>query len=147
MSDDEQRREAARILALTGGDAGRAFEMLERQLSVTVMRTQVLLSLSGIVVTVTGFSGEAIARVGLVAKVSISLGILLVLAAAVTAILGVLRVRWLTQMLADDAEETLLRAIRVRDEKSDALARASWLFAAGFALYCVAIAQLLARAG
>lgn len=143
---DAQRREAARILALTGGDAGRAFEMVERQLNVTVMRTQVLLSLSGIVVTVTGFSGEAIARVGVVAKASISLGILFVLAAAVTAILGVLRVRWLTQVLADEPGETLLRAIHVRDAKSDSLARASWLFAAGFALYCVAIAQLLVNA-
>ncbi len=143
---DARRSEAARILALTGGDAGRAFEVVERQLSVTVMRTQVLLSLSGIVITVTGFSGEAIARVGVLAKASISLGILLVLAAAVTVILGVLRVRWLTQVLADEPEETLRAALSVRDAKSESLARASWLFAAGFALYCVAIAQLLVNA-
>lgn len=134
------------ILALTKGDAARAFEMLERQLSVTVMRTQVLLSLSGIVVTVTGFSGEAIARVSMVAKMSISGGILLVLAAAVTAILGVLRVRWLTQELDEDADQTLVRAIEIRDRKSESLVRASWLFVAGFALYCVAIAQLLVHA-
>ncbi|MCC6649374.1 MAG: hypothetical protein IT374_27865 [Polyangiaceae bacterium] len=146
MSDGARAREAARILALAGGDAARAFEVVERQLSVTVVRTQVLLSLSGIVITVTGFSGEAIARVGLAAKASISLGILLVLAAAVTVILGVLRVRWLTQVLTDDPSETLLLALRVRDDKSASLARASWLFAAGFSLYCVAIAQLLLHA-
>ena len=36
--------------------------MVERQLSVLVLRTQVMLSLSGIVITVTGFSGRAIAQ-------------------------------------------------------------------------------------
>ena len=134
------------ILALTKGDGSKAFAMLESQLSVAVMRTQVLLSLSGIVITVTGFSGEAIARVGAVAKASISAGIVFVLAAAVTAIVGVLRVRWLTQELDDDVERTLLRAIEIRDRKTASLKTASWLFVVGFSLYCAAIAQLLLHA-
>jgi hypothetical protein len=56
------RKEAERILALAKGDTLKAYEMVERQLSVLVLRTQVILSLSGIVITVTGFSGRAIAQ-------------------------------------------------------------------------------------
>jgi len=44
------------------GDALRSYEIVERQLGVLVLRAQVMLSLSGIVITVTGFSGRAIAE-------------------------------------------------------------------------------------
>src|SRR5262245_31142740 len=106
--------EAARILTLTGGDPLRAFEILERQMSVLVLRAQVMLSLSGIVITVTGFSGRAVAQTSALARGSISIGIFLVLAAAAVAIGGVLRLRWLTQELAEDPLLTLTRGIALR---------------------------------
>src|SRR5262249_37850115 len=69
--------EAARIVALVGGDHRAAYELIEKQLAVLVLRTQVLLSLSGIVITVTGFSGRAIALVSDAARVAITAGIIL----------------------------------------------------------------------
>ena len=42
-------------MALTRGDPVRAYELVQSQFSVLVLRTQVMLSLSGIVITVTGF--------------------------------------------------------------------------------------------
>jgi hypothetical protein len=110
---------------------------------VLVLRTQVLLSLSGIVITVTGFSGHAIARTGLAARLSITIGIVLVLAAALTAIGGVLRLRWLSQMVGDEVSVTLDRGIALRERKARWLAAAMILFGIGFSCYCVAIAQLL----
>ena len=108
-----------------------------------VLRTQVLLSLSGIVITVTGFSGRAIAQTGDLARVLISAGILIVLSAALTAIGGVLKLRWLTQDIADDPLTTVTRALALRDAKSRSLGVAMILFGIGFACYCAAIAQLL----
>jgi len=105
------REEARRILSLTSDDALKAFEIVERQMNVLVLRTQVMLSLSGIVITVTGFSGRAIAQTSTVARDAIAAGIFVVLAAAAVAIGGVLRLRWLTQQLDPDAEATLTRAI------------------------------------
>src|SRR5512135_56281 len=96
------RQEAEQILKLSRGDTQRAFDRVERQLSVLVLRTQVLLSLSGIVITVTGFSGRAIAETSNLARLSIATGILTVLAAAAVAIGGVLSLRWVTQALVDD---------------------------------------------
>lgn len=143
MDADPHHDEASRIARLVGGDHRAAFELLERQLAVLVLRTQVLLSLSGIVITVTGFSGRAIAQTGVVARVSITVGILLVLAAALTAVGGVLRLRWLSQILGDDAATTLARGIALRERKARFLAVSMVLFSLGFSCYVVAIAQLL----
>ncbi|MBL8917188.1 MAG: hypothetical protein JNM17_41170 [Archangium sp.] len=135
--------EVKRIIALTQGDAVKAYQLVQDQLSVLVLRTQVMLSLSGIVITVTGFSGKAIAQTSELARVLVASGILIVLAAAAVAIGGVLRLRWLTQELTDDFEQTLVRMVSMRDQKSKFLTAALVLFVFGFACYCVAIALML----
>jgi hypothetical protein len=135
--------EVKRIVALTAGDAVKAYELVQAQLSVLVLRTQVMLSLSGIVITVTGFSGRAIAQTGDLARGLVAAGILIVLGAAATAIGGVLRLRWLSQELTDDFERTLHRMLEIRDAKARYLSAALVLFVIGFACYCVAIALML----
>lgn len=123
-----------------------AYHMLERQLSVLVLRTQVLLSLSGIVITVTGFSGRAIAETGPLARICISVGIAVVLAAAVTAIAGVLRLRWLSETLGPDPVENVVVGLAIRNSKARFLNVALVLFVVGFAFYVTAVIQLLAIA-
>jgi hypothetical protein len=140
------RDEAERIYRLVGSDTLKAYEMVERQLSVLVLRTQVMLSLSGIVITVTGFSGRAIAQTSNLARYSIAVGILVVLASAAAGIWGVLRLHWLTQTIEEDAIAMLTRGIEIRDAKSHYLRIALVLFVCGFSLYCFAIAQLLLAA-
>jgi hypothetical protein len=140
------RDEAERIYKLVGGDTLKAYEMVERQLSVLVLRTQVMLSLSGIVVTVTGFSGRAIAQTSNLARYSIAAGIMVVLSSAAVAIWGVLRLHWLTQAIEEDTIAMLTKGIEIRDAKSLYLRMALVLFVCGFSLYCFAIAQLLLAA-
>ncbi len=135
--------EVKRIMALTRGDPVRAYELVQSQFSVLVLRTQVMLSLSGIVITVTGFSGRSIAQTSELARNLVAVGILVVLAAAAVAIGGVLRLKWLTQELTDDPEQTLIRMLDRRDEKSRYLNVALVLFVSGFACYCVSIALML----
>src|SRR5437868_2886032 len=138
-----RRREAEHILKLCLNDHMRAYEVVERQLAVLVLRAQVMLSLSGIVITVTGFSGRAIAETSHLARACISSGILMVLFSAAVAIAGVLRLRWLSQLIDDEPIVTLLRGLEVRDRKSRNLRTALMIFVSGFALYCLAIAQFL----
>jgi lysylphosphatidylglycerol synthetase-like protein (DUF2156 family) len=140
------RDEAERIYKLAGSDTLRAYEMVERQLAVLVLRTQVMLSLSGIVITVTGFSGRAIAETSDLARWSIASGIMIVLLSAAAAIWGVLRLQWLTQTIDEDTVAMLTRGIEIRDAKSRFLRAALVLFICGFSLYCFAIAQLLIAA-
>lgn len=134
--------EARALLRIAGGEL-EAYQMLERQLNVLVLCTQVVLSLAGIVITVTGFSGRAIAETGALARGCIAAGIFIVLASAVTAIGGVLRLQWLSQTLGDDAFANILRGIEIRERKARYLGVALVLFAVGFALYVIAIVQLL----
>ena len=138
-----RRREAEHILNLCLKDHLRAYELVERQLAVLVVRAQVLLSLSGIVITVTGFSGRAIADSSRLARVSIAAGILVVLASAAMAMAGVLRLKWLSQDIDDEPIVTLLRILELRDRKSRNLRWALALFVIGLSLYCLAIFQLL----
>ncbi len=135
--------EVKRILVLTKGDPAKAYELVQSQFSVLVLRTQVMLSLSGIVITVTGFSGRTIAQTSVFARGLVAAGILIVLSAAAVAIGGVLRLRWLTQELTDDPEETLVRMLDIRDTKSRYLGVSLLLFVVGFACYCLAIALML----
>jgi hypothetical protein len=143
----ERADEAKQILELASGDRFRAFDLVEKQLAVLVLRTQVMLSLSGIVITVTGFSGRAIAETSLLARVSIVSGLFVVLAAAAVAVTGVLRLRWLTQELGGETLVMLERILAIRDRKSRFLRLALGLFVTGFTLYCFAVAQLLVAAG
>jgi hypothetical protein len=143
----EVSTEARAILELCDGDRRQAFEVVHGQLSVLVLRTQVMLSLSGIVITVTGFSGRAIAETSLLARVSVVSGLVLVLSAAAVAVWGVLRLKWLTQELHPDPVRMLERGIALRDRKARDLSVALTLFVVGFALYCLAVAQLLVAAG
>lgn len=135
--------EVKRIIALTKGDPVKAYELVQQQLNVLVLRTQVMLSLSGIVVTVTGFSGRTIAQTSELARNLVATGIVIVLGAAAVAIGGVLRLRWLTQDMTDDTEATLTRMLDMRDQKARYLNVALLLFVIGFACYCVAIALML----
>ena len=102
-----------------------------------------MVSLSGIVITVSGFSGKAIAQTSLLARGCIVSGLFTVLLAAAVAVWGVLRLRWLTQEIQGQPLETLELALSVRNKKSRYLSAALALFVSGFGLYCVAVALLL----
>ena len=74
--------EADRILALYGDDLPAVMTMLERQFVVLHNRAQVLLTLCGIVISTTGFSGRIIAGTNALAQVLIVGGVALVLLSA-----------------------------------------------------------------
>ena len=136
--------EARRILALVAGDAARAVAMLETQLNTVHARAQVLLSLAGVVVTVTGFSGRAIAASSVACGGLLVGGLGVVLASAVFVFSRVAGLRWVTADLGDDLEESLVRMIARRDRKTRAYHRGGALLCLGLALYGAAIALHLA---
>jgi hypothetical protein len=133
--DPPPRVEAERILALCGGDALRAFDIVQSQHATLVLRTQVMLSLSGIVITVTGFSGRGKAQT--TARV---------LLAAAVLVAGVLRLKWLTQALREDTLASIVFGLELRNRKAKFLSIGLSFFVVGFSLYVLAVAQLLVAA-
>jgi hypothetical protein len=141
-----RRREAEHILKLCLGDHLRAYQLVERQLSRLINRAQVMVSVSGLVVALTGFSGRAIAQTSQSARVCVAGAVLTLVIASAMAVIGVLRLRWLSQEIDDEPVVTLLRGLEVRDRKAENLRRAIAMFVVGFALYAAAVAQLLLAA-
>lgn len=119
VPNQERQAEIDRIIRVYGRDDLRAImEALERQFMVLHHRSQVLLGLSGIVITTTGFSGRLIAGTNELAKWLIIAGVALVMAAAATVCYGVLHLRWLTQQPGDDIERWLEQTLSYRDRKT-----------------------------
>lgn len=136
-------REAQRILTITDGDLFKSLELLAGQLNVLQTRAQVLMSLAGVVITVTGFSGRLIAARDPIAQACIVGGVFLVLASAIYVFLRVMGLRWVTQGLEDEPATALTAVIRRRNARTQAYRIGGILLFLGFALYCTAVAILL----
>lgn len=138
------QEEARRMLALVNGELSRAVRMLEEQLNVLHTRAQVLLTLAGAVITVTGFSGRLIAATGPWGKASVITGLFVVIASAAWVFSTVMSVKWVSTDLADSAESTLLVLIHRRNQKTRAYKIGGLLLCAGLAIYGIAVSLMLA---
>jgi hypothetical protein len=137
------RREAELILRLNDGDLLQALDLLDRQLGTLHTRAQVLMSLAGVVVTVTGFSGRTIAGTSPLGQASIVAGLAVVLTSAVWLYARVMRIRWFTSALDAEPADALEAMIERRNRKTAAYQIGGAILCAGFALYCLAIASML----
>jgi len=135
--------EANRILSLTGNDMLKALELLEKQLNTLHSRAQVLMSLAGIVVTVTGFSGRLIAATSLVSQSLVISGLATVLTSAVWVFSRVMGIRWVTSGLTKDHIDSLEKIIERRNKKTRAFSRGGIILCVGLFLYSIAFAMML----
>jgi hypothetical protein len=137
---DEETRH---LLALYDGDAATIMGCIEGQLTILSGRAQTLLSLAGITITVTGFSGANIARSGRPAAFLLVSGLVLVLVAASMAMRGILAVRWTTSIRPCSLEAAIHAALDVRDAKTRAFSRSLGILILGLSLYVASVAYLL----
>ncbi len=135
--------EADRILGEYQQSLPRIMEMLERQFGVLHGRAQVLLTLCGIVISTTGFSGRLIAGTNVQAQTLIIIGVALVLLSAAVTCYMVLHLRWLTLQSGETVKDWLLTSLRYRDLKTTSYRWALLVMIAGLTCYCAAIAIML----
>jgi hypothetical protein len=143
MSCLTRTEEADRILTLYGNDLPAIMTMLERQFVVLHNRAQVLLTLCGIVISTTGFSGRVIAGTNALAQALIVGGVALVLLSAAIVVWGVLHLRWLTMQSGEDTRAWLLTSLDYRDRKTNAYRVGIVVMLIGLTLYVGAIAVML----
>src|SRR5215210_760380 len=79
------------------GALAACLDLISQQLTVIQGRSQLLLTLSTLTLTITGFSGPQIATTSSFARVSIVAGIGCVLLSTVLILLSSLRLKWVTQ--------------------------------------------------
>jgi hypothetical protein len=135
--------EAQHLIELYGGDAPNIMGRIEGQLAILASRAQTLLSLAGITITVTGFSGASIAKSGTAAAVLLVTGLVLVLVAAAHTMWEILRVRWSTTLRPCALAEAVDYALAMRDRKTLAYSRALVLLILGLTLYVSSVGMLL----
>jgi len=142
MPDMSQIAEARRLLELHHGDAARTYDVVRQQFMVLQQRSQLLLTLATITLTITGFSGPKMVQSGIFARWAMGIGLTLVLASVLVLLHG-LRVKWLSQFDAGSPEATLAEAIAYRDRKTARYQAEIALLAVGIASYVVAVIAYL----
>ncbi|HQY89002.1 MAG TPA: hypothetical protein PK402_10100 [Tepidisphaeraceae bacterium] len=143
MRSIPRETEIARILAHYKDDFPGIMSMLERQFAVLHNRAQVLLTLCGIVISTTGFSGRLIAGTNSTAQAFIIIGIAFVLLSTTVVAYSVLHLRWLTMQAGDDVRSWLTTSIEYRDYKTVSYRIALLIMIFGLIFYCAAIAVML----
>lgn len=137
------QNEAHAILKLCNEDTKAALEIVERHLNTLYARAQILLSLAGIVVTVTGFSGRLIAGSSPLAQYFLVAGLLVALGSAAWICLNVMPIRWVTGYLEGAPVQAIEAILRRRDQKTKAYRVGSIILCLGLTLYCISIALML----
>jgi len=140
-----EKEEAKKILLLTNQDLLKALELLEKQLNTIHARAQVLMSLAGIVVTVTGFSGRLIAATSVISQILVIAGLITVLTSAVWVFSRVMGIKWVTTGLTENAAESVQKIIERRNRKTRAYSRGGVILCVGLLLYSIAFVMMLLK--
>ena len=91
------------------------FTVLRDSFSLLQTRSQMLLGLATICLTITGFSGPRMAASNGWSRFFIGFGLAFVLFSVVALVAGPLRLRWMTAWKAGDTDQTLLLHLRQRN--------------------------------
>jgi hypothetical protein len=149
QADTVAASEAEHLLTIYGGPEHlpRCLEVVRQQFTVIQARSQLLLTLSTLALTITGFSGPKIAQTNDFARFSMALGIVFVLAATLLLLIGSLRIRWITQFEERDPHEILTRVIAYRDQKTHLYSWELALLGIGLTSYVASVVTYLLAGG
>lgn len=122
-----------------GDDTARLFSVLKESFVLIQTRSQMLLGLATICMTITGFSGPRMAASNPYSRFFIGFGLSFVLASVIAVVVGPLRLRWLTAWRAESLDETLLENLRRRDSKTKFYRIATLLLLIGLTGYLLSL--------
>ena len=110
--------ELAYLREIYGGDHARILGTVTNAYDVLQARSQLLLSLVAVVLTITGFSGPTIAASNTLSRFCIAFGLAFVLIAAVCILAGPLQLRWATQWRGASIDDSLVNLLRRRNART-----------------------------
>jgi hypothetical protein len=110
-------QEAARLL-LIYHDLAKCLDIMSHEFGVIQNRTQLLLTLATLTLTITGFSGPKIAQSGVFSRYTMIIGMALAQIAILITLAGTFKIRWLGQFQEESDAATLAAIIRYRNFKT-----------------------------
>jgi hypothetical protein len=144
MSEPLGPKEEAHALMALHGDARGSHGAITHQFDVIQTRTQSVIGLATLALTITGFSGPRIAANSALSRYTMILGLVWVLLAIIIALLGALRIRWLTQISAPTQEAYLVAMIAYRDQKTRRFQQSLSCLAVGLFFYVLSVVAYMA---
>lgn len=133
------REEVEFLKEIHGEDYGKLFAAMREAFAILQTRSQMLLGLATICLTITGFSGPRMAASNPLSRFFIGFGLSFVLASVIAVVAGPLRFRWVTSWRADTLDETLIENIRRRDSKTRLYRLATFLLLVGLTGYLLSL--------
>lgn len=136
MRSLEPREELEYLREIYGRDSHeKILQVLIESYNTLQGRAQTLLSLVTIILTISGFSGPAIAASSASARMCVGVGLSLVLLSAIVTLWGPLKLQWATQQRADTLDASLTELIERRNSRTAKYQTAFVLLVAGMAGY------------
>ncbi len=128
--------EAKQLLAVQGDNGLKgATSLLMQQFLVLQTRAQIMLTITTLTLTITGFSGPKIAASGDFSRYAMVFGILATLSSTLLILGGSLRIRWVSQFRGDNDLDLITRVIRYRNGKTNLFFAEICLLVLGLASY------------
>ena len=127
------------LMEIHGGDIAKIFCFLRDAFSLLQARSQMLLGLATICLTITGFSGPRMAASNPLSRFFIGFGLVFVLLSIAAIVVGPLRLRWMTEWKADSIDETLVENIIRRGVKTRLYRIATFLLLTGLTGYLLSL--------
>lgn len=122
-------------LLLTTYNFAKCMDIMYYEFGVIQNRTQMLLTLATITLTIAGFSGPKIAQSGPFARYTLISGLVFAMFAIFVTLLGTLKTRWLAQFQGDTEAAKLVAIIRYRNFKTSLYRLEITTLVAGLTLY------------
>lgn len=136
--------EADALLRAHEGKLGPCLTTMSAQFGVLHGRSQLLLTLCTLTLTITGFSGPKIIASGELSRLTLVLGIVLVLLGLVLLLVSNMRLRFATQFIAEDEPRAgLARLIAYRNRKAAGYQWQLICVVLGLTSYVVAVIHFL----
>ena len=110
--------EARQILQDHQGDYPAGLKVITEQFTKLQNRSQILLTVGTIALTVTGFSGSKIAATGMIPRLLIVSGLAFVLSGIIVLLAQTLSLKWATQIRLSTQEQTLEAILTHRNKKT-----------------------------
>lgn len=132
--------EAQQLLEVHGDQGMKGvISVLMAHFNVLQTRAQMMLTITTLTLTITGFSGPRIAASGLFPRLALTAGLISTLASTLLILGGSLRIRWVTQFKGDTPHEFISRVLTYRNAKTRLFFAEICLLVAGLACYVAGV--------
>jgi hypothetical protein len=136
-------KETKEIIKYFEGDKINIQRALENQFSVIYQRSQILLSLCGIVISVTGFSGKTIATTNYLSRILLISGLAFVLISGAITIWGIISIKWITQFHEENLNNIVFNVLKNRNLKTFYFRISILFLIIGLTMYVISISIML----